>query len=69
MAITAKDNFISRAVKAKTGVEKGLQAVGGQIRKNIGQGQRNLTSGQGQYYGAINPLKGTLAAFRNGSNY
>lgn len=64
---TSKDNFIQKIVNAKTGAERGLQAVGGQIRKNVQQGQDNLMSGRAKYYGSINPLKGTLTAFKNGT--
>lgn len=66
---TSKDNFIQRAIRLKTGTEKGLQAVGGQIRRNVVQGEQDFKSGKMQYYGSINPFKGTGNAFKQAANY
>lgn len=42
---------------------KGLQNIGGQIRKNVMGGQRRLRAGKMKTYGAINPFAGTGKAF------
>ena len=65
---TPKDNFITSALKTKKRVEGGLEAVGGNIRKNIKQGDADFQSGKAKYYATINPLKGTGAAFKQGYN-
>lgn len=65
--MSAKDSFVKQAMNVVGGVEKRLQAVGGQVKKNVMQGQANLTSGKAKYYGSINPLKGTLTALESGT--
>lgn len=53
-------------IEGKATVERKLQAVGGQIRKNVDQGQADLKAGRIPEHGAINPLRGTRTAFRKG---
>jgi len=45
--------------KQKKRAEGSLQAVGGQIRKNIDKGQSDLKTGRIRSHDAINPFKGT----------
>jgi len=67
MSLTEKMNEIIGFVPAKKKrAEDKLQAVGKQIRKNVDQGQTDLKSGAAPYYGSINPLKGTMNAFKKG---
>jgi len=50
----------------KKTAERKLQAVGKNIRKNVDQGQADLKEGKMPHYGGINPLKGTVKAFKEG---
>lgn len=63
---TSKENFIKKIAGTKSRVESGLQAVGGNIRSNVEQGQKDFKSGKAKYYDSINPLKGTRTAFKRG---
>lgn len=67
MRITDRMNdLISGTVSKKATVERKLQAVGRNIRKNVDKGQADLKAGKMEYYGSINPLKGTVEAFKKG---
>lgn len=57
MAPTPKENFIQKIAAVKTGAEAKLQALGGRIRRNVAQGQKDFDSGKMPYYGTINPFK------------
>lgn len=60
------NDLIFGAAEKKATVERKLQAVGGQIRKNVDKGQADLKAGRIKPYGAINPLEGTRTAFKKG---
>lgn len=66
MANTPKANFIQKLVATKNRAQSGLKAVGKQIASNEEEGQQNLSSGKAAYYATINPLKGTIGAFKSG---
>lgn len=61
-----KNTFVQRILNTKKRAENGLQAIGGQIRDNVSQGQEDLNSGKGKYYASINPLRGAVNAYRRG---
>ena len=58
----SKANFVQSVLNTKKRAEKGLQAVGGQIRHNVAEGQRKDFN----YQTRINPLAGAKAAFLRG---
>lgn len=66
MAASPKQNFIKSVLGEKKRIEGGLQSVGRNIRSNIAQGDADWKSGKMPYYGTINPLKGTVSAFKQG---
>lgn len=66
MATTPKANFISKLVSVKNKTASGLQSVGKNIAANEEQGTQNFSTGKANYYATINPLKGSIAAFKSG---
>jgi hypothetical protein len=66
MANSPKENFVQKVVATKNKIGKGLESVGSNIRKNVDQGQADLQSGKSKYYASINPLKGTVDAYKQG---
>lgn len=56
------NSIIGFVPKKKKQAEGALQAIGGQIRKNVDQGQVDLKSGKIGRNDFINPLKGTRTA-------
>ena len=60
------NDIIGGIVEAKADTERGLQSVGRNIRKNVAQGQKDYRSGAIKEYATINPLKGTIKAFKEG---
>lgn len=59
---TPKQTFIKKIAGTKARAESGLQSVGGQIRKNLADGQRKSFD----HSTVINPLKGALDAYKRG---
>ena len=66
MATTPKANFVSKLISVKNRAQNGLQAAGKQIAQNENEGMANFSSGKAKYYASINPLKGTVGAFKSG---
>lgn len=66
--ITRMNEIIGGIAETKADTERGLQAVGRNIRKNIDEGSENFRSKKADYYATINPLKGTVKAFKEGYN-
>jgi len=60
------NEIIGGVASEKAGIERGLQSVGSNIRKNVDQGQKDFDSGKMKYYGTIDPFKGTKKAFKEG---
>lgn len=51
------EDLIRKGMGVKKNTEKGLQAFGMRIRKNLDQGQKDLASGKVGRYGYINPIR------------
>lgn len=60
------NNLIGDLPAKKKAVEQKLENVGRQIRKNVDQGDADLKAGKIGRYDTINPLKGTVKAFKDG---
>ena len=71
--ITKKQEHYFQAVahgftptKKKRGIVSGVKSVAKKIKDNIDKGQKDLKEKNIPYYSSINPLKGTVDAFKEG---